>query len=149
MLVCIAGSLRATEQWETLQAIHLIENPRNTPQPGAHGELGAYQFRQSTWRMHTRKPFRHALIRVHADQVAVAHYEWLSRQLRRNGVPASTYNIAMAWNAGIGAVVSGRVPRASRQYAQRVVNIARDLERSTIAASISYRAPMERIILTP
>ncbi len=149
VLVCSASSLWAAEQWETLQAIHLIENPHNTSRPGAHGELGAYQFRQSTWRMHTRKPFRHALVRAHADQVAVAHYDWLRLQLRRNGVPATTYNIAMAWNAGIGAVVSGRVPRSSRQYAQRVVNIARELERSTIAASISYRAPMARIILTP
>ncbi len=149
MLFSIASSLRAAEQWETLQAIHLIENPHNNPQPGAHGELGAYQFRQTTWRMHSRLPFRNALNRAHADRVAVAHYDWLVGQLRRNGLQPTTYNIALAWNAGIGAVTSGRVPRASRQYAQRVLNVARDLERSTIAASISQRAPMERIVLTP
>jgi hypothetical protein len=149
VLASIAGRLGAADQWETLQAIHLIENPRNSSEPGAHGELGAYQFRQTTWRMHTGKPFRNALIRAHADAVAVAHYDWLCVQLRRNGISPTTYNIAMAWNAGIGAVSSGRVPLASRQYAQRVVNIARELERATIAASIPQRAPMERIVLTP
>lgn len=149
MLLCIAGGLRAAGQWETLQAIHLIENPRNSARPGAHGELGAYQFRHSTWRMHTRQPFQKALVRSHADQVAVAHYDWLSTQLRRNGLPASSYNIALAWNAGIGAVISGRVPAVSRQYAQRVVNIAGDLERSKLAASITSRPAMMPIILTP
>ncbi len=148
-LVSIASRLGAAEQWETLQAIHLIENPHNTSQPGAHGELGAYQFRQTTWRMHSRKPFRNALVRAHADAVAVTHYDWLARQLRRNCIAPTTYNIALAWNAGIGAVVSGRAPRASRQYAQRVVNIARELERATVAASIPQRAPMARIVLIP
>ena len=148
-LVSIASRLGAAEQWETLQAIHLIENPHNTSQPGAHGELGAYQFRQTTWRMHSRKPFRNALVRALADAVAVTHYDWLARQLRRNGIAPTTYNIALAWNAGIGAVVSGRAPRASRQYAQRVVNIARELERATVAASIPQRAPMARIVLIP
>ncbi|HLP02222.1 MAG TPA: hypothetical protein VK163_09360 [Opitutaceae bacterium] len=149
MLVCLAASLRAGEQWETLQAIHLIENPQNSPRPGAHGELGAYQFRQTTWRMHSRAPFRNALVRSHADQVAVAHYDWLVQQLQRNGLRPSAYNIALAWNAGIGAVVSGRAPRASHQYAQRVVNIADELRRATIASSITSRAPMKPIILTP
>jgi len=148
-LVSFASRLGAAEQWETLQAIHLIENPHNSSQPGAHGELGAYQFRQSTWRMHSRRPFRNALVRAHADAVAVAHYDWLSRQLRHNGIAPTSYNIALAWNAGIGAVVSGRAPRASREYAQRVVNIARDLERATVAASISSRAAIEPIVLTP
>jgi hypothetical protein len=149
MLLCIAGGLRAAEQWETLQAIHLIENPHNSAQPGAHGELGAYQFRRTTWRMHTRQPFQNALVRAHADRVAVAHYDWLSQQLRRKGIPATSYNIAMAWNAGIGAVTSGRVPRASRHYAQRVVNIADDLHRSMVASSIASRPAMQPIVLTP
>ena len=149
VLVAFAGSLSAAERWETLQAIHLIENPHNSSQPGAHGELGAYQFRRATWRMHTGKPFQQALNRAQADAVAVAHYDWLCTQLRRQGVAVTTYNIAMAWNAGVGSVASGRAPRASRQYAQRVLNIARDLRRSQLAVSVSDRAPMERIVLSP
>ena len=150
MLFCIAGGLRAAEQWETLQAIHLIENPHNSSQPGSHGELGAYQFRRTTWRMHSRQPFQNALVRSSADAVAVAHYDWLGEQLRRNGIPATSYNIALAWNAGIGAVTSGQVPAVSRQYAQRVVNIANDLQRSKVAlVTIPYRLPMGRIVLSP
>lgn len=148
LLVGLAGALHAAEQWETLQAIHLIENPHNSTRPGAHGELGAYQFRQMTWRMHTQAPFRNALVREHADRVAVAHYDWLAQQLRRNGLQANTYNIALAWNAGIGAVVSGRAPSASHQYARRVVNIADDLHRATVAASITSRSPIQPIILS-
>ena len=149
VLVGIGCSLRAAERWETLQAIHMIENPRNSAQPGSHGELGAYQFRRSTWRMHTRKPFQLALNRAQADEVAVAHYEWICTQLHRQGIATTTRNIAMVWNAGIGSVTSGRVPEAARLYAQRVLNIARGLERSQIAANIPERAPMERIVLSP
>ena len=149
VLVGLAGSLRAADRWETLQAIHLIENPRNSAQPGAHGELGAYQFRRSTWGMHTRRPFRQALNRTQADSVALVHYDWICAQLQRRGVPVTTYNIALTWNAGIGSVTSGRVPSSSRQYAQRVVNIARELKRSQIVASIPERAPMGRIVLAP
>jgi hypothetical protein len=79
--------------------------------------------------------------------VALVHYDWICTQLQRQGLPVTTYNIAMTWNAGIGAVSSGQVPQASRQYAQRVVNIARDLQRSQVAVNIVERAPMERIVL--
>src|SRR2546430_6926225 len=33
----------------TLEAIHNLENPRDLTRPGPRGELGAYQFRESTW----------------------------------------------------------------------------------------------------
>ncbi len=150
VLVGITHSLSAGERWETLQAIHLIENPTNSARPGAHGELGAYQFRRSTWQMHTSKPFRYALIRKHADEVAVEHYEWLCVQLRRKGIAPTPYNIAMAWNAGIGAVTSGRIPRVSRSYAKRVVAIVDQLQESQVAMSLPQRAPMlSPIIIVP
>lgn len=147
LLVGLAGTLCAAEQWETLQAIHLIENPHDSTRPGAHGELGAYQFRQTTWRMHSKAPFRNALVRSYADRVAVAHYDWLARQLRRSGLQPNTYNIALAWNAGIGAVTSGRAPRVSHQYARRVVNIADELHQATVAVSIASKNPIQRIVL--
>jgi hypothetical protein len=43
----------ASTRWATLEAIHRIENPRNLPNAGPCGELGAYQFREQTWRMRT------------------------------------------------------------------------------------------------
>jgi len=133
-VIAAAGELLASDRWETLQAINLVENPRNSPKPGANGELGPYQFRESTWRMHTSKPFSMAVEREHADEVAVMHYEWLRSGLERNGLQASSYNIALAWNAGLGAVVKGRVGNGTRGYAMRVVNLVEELNQNQLAA---------------
>lgn len=124
---CLCGEVRATTRWETLEAIHWVENPRNRQTPGPCGELGAYQFRADTWRMYTSRPFSEALDRRRSDEVAVRHYDWLKASLERNGVEASVYNIALAWNAGVGAVVKGRAPSVSHEYAARVQNIAAEL----------------------
>lgn len=133
-LIGIGGDLMASDRWETLKAINLVENPRNSPKPGAAGELGPYQFRERTWRMHTSKPFALAVEREHADEVAVLHYEWLRVGLERNGMTASPYNIALAWNAGLSAVVNGRVGTGTRGYASRVANLVWELNRNQIAA---------------
>ena len=77
--------------------------------------------------MYSRRAFNEALDRRRSDEVAVRHYDWLKTSLERNGLEATVYNIALAWNAGIGAVVSGRVPAVSRDYASRVENIALEL----------------------
>jgi hypothetical protein len=108
----------------TLEAIHKLENPRNLTKPGPHGELGAYQFRSTTWRMHTSIPFERALDRAVSDSVAIRHYEWLKRGLEKARIPATPYNIALAWNGGLGAVISGKSPRVAHYYAQRAVNLA-------------------------
>lgn len=153
MLVGSAGSLLAGDagRWETLQAINMIENPTNSHRPGRHGELGPYQFRRTTWRMHTTRSFQLANSREHADEIAIAHYDWIREGLERNGVPASTYNIAMAWNAGLDAVIDGRAPRASRSYAQRVTNLVGDFATRVSATSVvsspasRYVAPLIQI----
>jgi hypothetical protein len=108
----------------TLEAIHQLENPRNLTRPGKHGELGAYQFRAATWHMHTNLPFSSALDRRTSDTIAVIHYEWLKRGLVAAGMPATTYNIALAWNSGLTAVIRGRSPRVAHGYAERAVNLA-------------------------
>ena len=128
-------AMRASERWETLEAIHWIENPNNSSRPGAYGELGAYQFRPSTWRMHTTVPFSQALNRSASDRVAVQHYEWIKQGLVRNGLEATPYNIALAWNGGLSATVNGSVPAAARDYAERVINIARSLHKTQVASS--------------
>jgi hypothetical protein len=127
--------IRASERWETLEAIHWIENPHNTSRPGLYGELGAYQFREMTWRMHTSVPFARALDRKASDDVAIRHYEWLKQGLVRNGIEATPYNIALAWNGGLSAVVRGSVPSAARDYAERVTNIARSLHQTQLASN--------------
>jgi hypothetical protein len=120
----IDSRAEASSRWATLEAIHNLENPRNSPKPGRHGELGAYQFRAATWRMHTNVPFNYAIDRGASDAVAIKHYEWIKRGLEAARMPATPYNIALAWNGGLGAVISGKSPRVAHDYAQRAVNLA-------------------------
>ena len=129
----VPSTARATQRWETLEAIHWIENPTDSVHPGPCGELGAYQFREATWRMHTTMPFARALERSASDEVAILHYEWLKRGLVRHGLEVTTYNIALAWNGGLTATVRGSVPARARDYAERVTNIALELRTSQVA----------------
>jgi len=129
----LISSAHASERWETLQAIYWVENPHNLTRPGPCGELGAYQFRERTWRMHTQVPFRQAVDRRQSDAVAVRHYEWICRGLTRAGMPVNPYNVALAWNGGLTATVRGRVSAATRDYAERVNNLALHLAETRVA----------------
>ena len=50
----------AADRALVLRAIHQVENPTDRTTPGPRGELGAYQFRRSTWKMHSPEPFSRA-----------------------------------------------------------------------------------------
>ncbi len=121
------------QRTDILQAIHWVENPRNVTRPGPRGELGPYQFREITWRMHTKAPFRRALERAYAEEIAVRHYEWIVRGLARNGLEVTPYNVALAWNSGLSATVRGRSPASAHRYAARVSNLTEDISRSRLA----------------
>lgn len=121
----------ASDRWATLRAINWVENPTNQTGVGRFGELGPYQFRPGTWRMHSDKPFRQAIQREVADEVAVKHYEWIKRTLERSGAEASVFNIAMAWNCGAAAVLTGRAPSVSYNYAERVRNLVETFQERT------------------
>ncbi len=114
----------AVERTAVLEAIRNLENPRDLTRPGPCGELGAYQFRAATWRMHTTLPFAQALDRATSDRIAVAHYEWIRKGLEKARLPANSYHIALAWNSGLAAVVAGKSPRAAHRYAERAANLA-------------------------
>ncbi len=135
-----ATGVEASDRWETLRAINWVENPHNHTHAGRFGELGPYQFRQTTWRMHTDKSFRLAIDRSTADEVAVKHYEWIKRTFERAGVEPTVTNIAMAWNCGAEAVISGRVPRVTRDYAERVGNLVDIFKERT--AMVQETAPV-------
>lgn len=122
-LTAFTTAARASDRWETLRAINWVENPTNQTGVGRFGELGPYQFRPATWRMHTDKPFRLAVQRAVADEIAVKHYEWIKRTLEQRGVEASVFNIAMSWNCGVEAVLNGRAPSVTYNYAERVTNL--------------------------
>lgn len=123
----------ASERAETLRAINWVENPTNHARRGSKGELGPYQFMPNTWRLHTKKSFHLAVVRDHADEVAIRHYEWIKQGLVSAGIDPSIYNIAMAWNCGLGAVKNGRVPMVTYHYAERVQNLV-EMQHSQKAA---------------
>lgn len=133
VLLIAAPRAAATERWATLQAIHLLENPADSKQPGSLGELGAYQFREETWKMHTTAPFQLALDRRVSDAVAVKHYDWLKSEMQRRGIEATPYRIALAWNGGMKAVLSQRPSAAAVDYASRAANLAEEFERLSLA----------------
>ena len=141
-VVLFAGMTAAAfgeDRWQVLEAIHLVENPTNTTRIGSRGELGPYQFRPSTWSMHTKKPFYLAANRAEADVIAEKHYEWIKRNLEAKGVKATPYRIALAWNAGLTAAATGNVPLDSVGYARRVQNLVEDFKRQQVALARADR----------
>ena len=152
LLVTVLGFTitgRASDRWETLRAINWVENPTNNTQVGRFGELGPYQFRPATWRMHTQKPFRQAIQREVADEVAVKHYEWIKKTFEQAGVEPNVFNIAMAWNCGAEAVISGRAPTVSYRYAERVTNLVETLKERTRAEAAGEPGPASAGAETP
>jgi hypothetical protein len=135
VLLLIVQNARASERWATLEAIHQLENPSDKSTPGSLGELGAYQFREQTWKMHTEAPFSRALDRRSSDAVAVKHYDWIKCELEKRGVAATPFNVALAWNGGIRAVLDPHPPAVAVDYASRAANIASVLEKSQLAYS--------------
>lgn len=132
--------LSAAERDETLRAINWVENPTNHTRRGSKGELGPYQFRSQTWRLHTSRSFSLAVVREHADEVAIKHYEWLKRELREAGIEPTPFNIALAWNSGLGAVIRGQVPTVSYHYAERVSNLVESQHAQRAVAAATARS---------
>ena len=111
---------------DVLYAIRQVESgDRYDGPPGSRGELGAYQFRRQVWYQHTREPFDQART-AYADKVAADHYRWIAGQLSSAGLTPTPWNIAAAWNSGLTAVRSQRIPRSTRDYANRVDNLVHE-----------------------
>jgi hypothetical protein len=97
--------------------------------------------------MHTSSSFDLAENREVANTVAKRHYAWIEAQLKANGIESSPYNVALAWNAGVNAVIRGKMPDVAYDYATRVLNIASSIpERKdpepTPAAKPAWCAPV-------
>ena len=131
LTLIIFGALCLTGRASTnavLRGIRIVETQDQLHPPrGKLGERGPYQFRRSTWRMHTSSSFDLAENREVANTVAKRHYAWLEAQLKANGIAPSSYNVALAWNAGVNAVIRGSAPAVANDYATRVLNIAATL----------------------
>lgn len=140
----------ADDRWETLRAINWVENPTNHTRMGRFGELGPYQFRAGTWRMHTKKSFQLATQREAADEIAIKHYEWIKQSLERAGVDANPFNIAMAWNSGVNNVLKGSVPSVSYDYAERVTNLVNTFKQNAPRATVAAAPAVEPVpVLRP
>jgi hypothetical protein len=121
-----------------LYAIRQVESGDRYDGPaGPGGELGAYQFRSEVWRQYTDAPFSSAQTAM-ADDIASRHFWQIVHRLQSHGIEPTTWNIAAAWNGGFRAVIKGRIPRSTRDYAMRVVNLtqyAAGLRRAQAPAS--------------
>jgi hypothetical protein len=138
LTLIIVGALCLTGRAGTdavLRGIRIVETQDQLHPPrGKLGERGPYQFRRSTWRMHTSSSFELAENREVANTVAARHYAWIEAQLRASGIKPSSYNVALAWNAGVNAVIRGNAPAVAHDYAARVLNVATAIaEAATVA----------------
>jgi hypothetical protein len=140
----IVGAIRCVAADNTsappafLHAIRMVESGDryDTPQ-GKGGEVGPYQFQFAVWRQYTTAPFSQAET-AFADTIAAMHYRWIAHRLQVNGVPATSWNIAAAWNGGVRTVLTGRISFATRDYATRVVNLMEG--EASVASTVSAAA---------
>ena len=101
-----------------VDSISQVESPQG--KMGKAGERTTFQFTRAVWKQHSTLPFVQSQQNpVEARRVAIAHCQWLSR----NVYSPTPYRIALAWNAGATAANRNSVNRRQADYARRVVNI--------------------------
>lgn len=102
-----------------LQAVALVESGGDVRAVGRAGERGEFQI----------APAVAAEVGGYGRREAEAHMRRLERLLVHAQIDPQPFNLALAWNAGIGAVRGGRAPESSYQYAVRVRNLFEALQR--------------------
>lgn len=103
-----------------LQALALVESGGNPRAIGAAGERGAFQM----------MPAVVASSGGHGERAAARHVRLIERELLHAGIEPTVFHLALAWNAGIGAVQRGQAPVRAYRHAVRVENIFKDLTKS-------------------
>lgn len=96
--------------------------------PGAHRERGQWQLTPGVRADRERDLRAQGVKNYTADMiVAGAHVLWIRQRLIANGCANPTpFDIAVAWNAGVKAKVTGKAPNASYDYAARFSALVQD-----------------------
>ena len=123
-LLSVVGLARAAEPTDFNRLVDAIATVENTPGRGKHGERSPWQITHAVWTSYSSLPFSYAdvdSITARAEQrgVAMQHARYIA-SIINNPTP---YRIALAWNAGIGAVLHNTFSDASVSYAKRVRNV--------------------------
>ena len=92
---------------------------------GAADERGRYQFKPATWFRFSHKPLFWAESSrqdclAEQDRVARRVISEAITRLPSMGMPVSPYTIALAWNAGLGAVERREIPVRAFEFAAAV-----------------------------
>ena len=106
-----------------LSAIAQVESTGDSRKVGRLGERGLYQFRSRVWSQYTKRSFWKAHDPKISTEIALQHCDWIRRQLVSAGFRGTSFEIALAWNAGLTSVAQGRIKAATYDYAYRVNNI--------------------------
>ena len=108
----LLDSIRQVEDWDG--------------KDGKAGERGPYQFTRAAWEETTRLPFVMARHETTARAVAAVRVRKIMRQLAQHGWDVEPYEIGLAWNAGLTALWTRRVPQRCYEYAKHVENLYYD-----------------------
>lgn len=113
LVILMGGQLSALDRPAALEAIRHKEGVTYPHRPSKHLELGYWQMVPAT--VKSAGGYDYA--------AALRHLNWLEIQFRRNNIDFNIFNIGLAWNGGLGNILSGTIPTISYHYAKDVDSI--------------------------
>lgn len=127
MIFCFATipSRAHLEEIVTIEALRLVEDSKYY-EVGPKGERSQWQISPEVWKTWSAVPFERASRREYQEEarrVAKQQVGWLNANL----VNPSPFRLALAWNAGLGAVNESRIPESSFDFARRFVNLYEEI----------------------
>ncbi len=118
VLAAALPSALAASSDRLLAAISQVESGDRDDAVGRRGERSRYQLSERVWLHFSSLPFSRGDDPGFSRDVALAYLGWIEAQLRLHRRPATPYEMALAWNAGVAG--SRRPSSRARDYAERV-----------------------------
>ena len=116
-------TMTATALTLFLQALSAVESGHNARAIGAAGERGAYQM----------TPAVVASCGGYGEREAAKEVQRIEARLIHLNIEPTPFHIALAYNAGLGAVQRGAAPVRSYQHATRVCAVLERLKKEAIS----------------